>query len=215
MNIRGLFLDFGSVVMKSFFETRRETERELGLQPGILTWSGPFDPDSDPLWQRMLAGEISERDYWNIRAREVGAILGRDWTIQEFCLQQNKIPLDDMLRSDALDLAADARRKGYKIGILSNELELFHGREWMDSIPLLKDVDCLYDATHTGILKPDPRAYEIALAGLGLPAHAVVFIDDQILNVRGGIDAGLHSIHLDILDPEAAFEEARRLLDLR
>ena len=37
MNIRGLFLDFGSVVMKSFFETRRETERELGLQPGILT----------------------------------------------------------------------------------------------------------------------------------------------------------------------------------
>ena len=215
MSIRGLFLDFGSVVMKSFFETRRETERELGLQPGILTWAGPFDPDTDPLWQRMLAGEIGERDYWNIRAREVGALLGRDWTIQDFCLQQNKIPLDDMLRSDALDLAADAKRKGCKVGILTNELELFHGREWMDTISLLSDVDYLYDATHTGILKPDPRAYEIALAGLGLPAHAVVFIDDQIRNVRGGIDAGLLSIHLDILDPEAAFDEARRLLGLR
>lgn len=215
MSAKGLFLDFGSVVMKSFFETRRETERELGLEPGILTWSGPFDPDTDPLWQQMLAGDIGERDYWNIRAREVGAMLGRDWTIQDFCLQQNKIPLDDMLRSGALDLAADARRKGHKVGILTNELELFHGKEWMDTIPLLRDVDYLYDATHTGILKPDPRAYEIALAGLELPAHAVVFVDDQLRNVRGGTDAGLLSIHLDILDPEAAFNEARRFLDLR
>lgn len=215
MNLRGLFLDFGSVVMKSFFETRRELERELGLQPDILTWSGPFDRASDSLWQRMLADEISERDYWNIRAREVGAMIGRDWTIQDLCLHENKIPLDEMLRSGALDLAAEAKRKGYKIGILTNELELFHGREWMDSIPLLKEVDYLYDATHSGILKPDPRAYEIALAGLGLPASAVVFVDDQIRNVQGGIDAGLHSIHLDILNPEAAFDEARRLLDLR
>ena len=215
MKFRGLFLDFGAVVMKSFFETRRALEREIGLPSGALAWAGPFDRESDPLWQRMLAGEISERDYWNIRAREVGAMIGKEWTIQDFCIHQNKIPLDEMLRSEALDLATDAKRKGYRIGVLSNELELFHGREWMDSIPLLRDLDYIYDATHTEILKPDPRAYKIALAGIGLPAGEVVFIDDQLRNVRGGTDAGLHSIHLDILDPHAAFNEARRLLDLR
>ena len=77
---RALILDFGGVVTRTLFETHELTEAALGLAPGTLTWRGPFDPDSDPLWRSMQAGEISEREYWLTRTREVGALVGKDWT---------------------------------------------------------------------------------------------------------------------------------------
>lgn len=215
MKYKGLFLDFGSVVMKSFFETHRSFERLAGLKPNTLTWYGPFDPKSDPLWQDMLAGRTTEREYWKQRSKECGALIGETWTtVRDFCMYQNKIPLDEMLRDEALRLMADAKASGIKTGILTNELEFFHGREWLDSIPLTHEVDYLYDATHTHILKPDPRAYQMALEGIGLDAHEVIFIDDLMHNVKGGEAVGMCSIHLDILNPNKAFAQARELLAL-
>jgi putative hydrolase of the HAD superfamily len=84
---RALILDFGGVISRTLFETPDETERALGLPAGTLTWRGPFDPSSDSLWQAMQRGELSERDYWLQRAREVGARavsdLGVIWSDKE------------------------------------------------------------------------------------------------------------------------------------
>ena len=68
----GLLLDFGSVISVSVFERHRETERILGLAPGAVSWLGPLEPGSDALWRDMLANKITERDYWRLRARELG-----------------------------------------------------------------------------------------------------------------------------------------------
>jgi hypothetical protein len=77
---RALILDFGGVVTRTLFETHDLSEAALALEPGTLTWCGPFDPESDPLWQDMQADRITERDYWMQRTREVGALVGKDWT---------------------------------------------------------------------------------------------------------------------------------------
>jgi hypothetical protein len=70
---KGLLLDFGSVIQKSFFETRQEIEQLLELPKGALDWEGPFRPASDALWRKVVAGEFSERDYWNQRARSASS----------------------------------------------------------------------------------------------------------------------------------------------
>lgn len=70
---KALILDFGGVVTRTLFETHDITERALGLAAGTLTWRGPFDPSTDPLWVSMQAREITERDYWMTRTRE-GAV---------------------------------------------------------------------------------------------------------------------------------------------
>ena len=75
---RALVLDFGGVVTRTLFETHDLTEQALGLSPGSLTWKGPFDPAGDQLWQPMQADDISEREYWATRTREVPALVGRD-----------------------------------------------------------------------------------------------------------------------------------------
>jgi putative hydrolase of the HAD superfamily len=211
---RGLLLDFGSVITRSFFETRSALETSLGVPLGSLTWTGPFGNPPDLLWQRMLANELSERDYWNRRAREVGELIGEHWTIQEFCSKYNLLPLADVLRPETRLLVTDAKRAGKKVGILTNELELFHGKEWLDTIDVLKEMDAVVDATHTKILKPDPRAYAAAANALRLNAQHIVFIDDQLKNTRGAVEAGMRGLHLDITEPNGALHAARLLLDL-
>jgi putative hydrolase of the HAD superfamily len=183
---KGLLLDFGSVIQKSFFETRQDIERLLRLPRGALDWEGPFRPESDDLWRKVVAGEFSERDYWNQRASAVGKLVGQEWSIQDFCRKHGEISPDRILRPQVLKLISDAKRAGIKFGILSNELELFHGKGWLAGMPFADLVDCVVDASITHILKPDPRAYALALKALDLAANEVVFIDDQPRNVAGG-----------------------------
>ena len=211
---KGLLLDFGSVILKSFFETRGAMERLLNLPKGTLNRAGPFEPSSDALWQKMLAGEITERDYWAEFARTVGNLIGQDWAIQDFCRKHNELSNEVILRPDVLELISDVKTAGLKFGILTNELELFHGTEWLATMPFADQVDGIVDATHTKILKPDPRAYLLALKALDLAADEVLFIDDQHRNVTGGEAAGIRSLHLDITNHRACIAEARTLLRL-
>ena len=63
-------------------------------------------------------------------------------------------------------------------------------------MPFADLVDCVVDASITHILKPDPRAYALALKALDLAANEVVFIDAQPRNVAGGQAIGIRSLHL-------------------
>jgi putative hydrolase of the HAD superfamily len=46
-----------------------------------------------------------------------------------------------------------------------------------------------------GASKPDPRVYLACLARLSLPADATLFVDDNLSNVEGALQAGLHAHH--------------------
>ena len=211
---RALLLDFGGVIQKSFFETRADVEKLLRVPPGTLSWAGPFDPGSDPLWQQVVSGAFPQRAYWNQRAREVGGLIGEDWTIQDFCRKHGELPSNVVLRPEILALISDAKQAGFKIGILTNELELFYGKDWALAMPFAHMIDAVVDATHTRILKPDPGAYALALQALGLPAHEVVFVDDQPRNVAGGSAVGIRSFHLDITNPLESIAQVRLAMSL-
>jgi putative hydrolase of the HAD superfamily len=211
---KGLLLDFGGVIQKSFFETRQQFERLLKLPAGTLDWAGPFDAGYDPLWCQVTVGDFSERDYWGRRAQDVGRLVGEDWGIQDFCLKHNELSRAVTLRPEVLALIADVKGAGLKFGILSNELELFHGEGWLATMPFADKVDAVVDATHTKILKPDRGAYELGLKALALAADEVVFIDDQPRNVAGGEAAGIRSLHLDITNHRTCIVEARAVLGI-
>ncbi len=210
-----LVLDFGGVVTRTLFETHDLTERALGLKPGTLTWRGPFDPDSDPLWRSMQDGAISERDYWLTRTRETGALIGRDWTrMVEFVSAARGNDLDRVIRPEVTALVAAAAAAGMPCAILSNELDLFYGSGIRD-LPLLARFAVIVDATHTGILKPDPRSYALVVDGLGLAPADCLFVDDQTRNLDGARAAGLQTLHFDVRHPGASCHSARVRLGLQ
>jgi putative hydrolase of the HAD superfamily len=213
MSARALVLDFGGVISRTLFETHALSEAALGLPPGTLTWRGPFDPAGDALWRDMQADRISERDYWLARTREVGRLLGEDWNRMETFVQRARgADVQAVIRPEAVAAIDAARAAGCKLAILSNELDLFYGAGFRDRLPLLQRFDVLVDATHTQILKPDPRAYRLCLDQLGLPAEACVFVDDQQRNVNGGLRAGLRCVHFDVHRPADGFGQALDLL---
>ena len=129
---RGLLLDFGAVISVSVFERHRETEMLLGLTQGSLTWLGPLAPDTDPLWQAMQRDEITEREYWTTRARELGTSVGEaDWDVQRMLTRLRHVDPNAIVRPEIKRLIHAARARGMKIGILSNDLELFYGKEFL------------------------------------------------------------------------------------
>ncbi|NQY89616.1 MAG: HAD-IA family hydrolase [Colwellia sp.] len=213
---KALVLDFGSVISLTMFETHAQTEKELGLAPGTLTWMGPFDPDNDPMWRDMEAGKITQRDYWLARAKEVGELVGENWTtMMDFVKRARGQDPMSIMRQEMVDLIYLAHKSGLKVAILSNELDLFFGDDIRGKLPFLSAVDVIVDASYTNILKPDPKAYHLCLDELKLEASDCVFIDDQIINAEGANAVGMIGLHLDVFKPEICITEAKKLLGLR
>ncbi len=212
---KALILDFGGVITRTLFETHDITERALGLASGTLNWRGPFDVSTDPLWASMQAREITERDYWQTRTREVVALLGEDWTDMKTFVQRARGAEPDLvLRPEARDSIFKAKQAGIKLAILSNELDLFYGVEFRKRLALIELFDVIVDATYTKILKPDPRAYEQVLAELGVERTDCVFVDDQKKNVEGAEAVGLPYVHFDVTRPAEAYELALKMLGI-
>ena len=211
--MKALVLDFGGVVSLTEFETHTHTEKVLGLPAGTLTWRGPFDPETDDLWQSMQRGEISERDYWHIRAREIGAMVGEEWTTLPQYLQRivGGEPLS-AIRPEALSTIEVARAWGCRLAILSNELDLFYGPEFKTGLPFLQHFDAVIDATYTRILKPDPRAFGFVTERLNVDFSDCVFVDDQARNVDGALAVGMQAVHFDVTKPAASFQLALNAL---
>lgn len=211
---RALVLDFGGVISKTLFETHALSEAALGLAPGTLTWRGPFNPASDAPWRAMQAGEMTERDYWALRMRETGALVGEDWTaFPQFVGRVRGADPSAVIRPEALAAIARSKAAGHRLAILSNELDLFYGADFRAKLPFLADFDLIVDATHTGILKPDPRAFRMVTDGLGLPPAACVFVDDQARNLTGAEAVGMPFVHFDVTRPGASYARALALLD--
>lgn len=215
MNTRALILDFGGVISRTLFETHDLSEKALGLPNGSLTWQGPFAPEADPLWRAMQADEISERDYWKSRTAEVAKLVGQNWNeMSDFVRAARGADPGAVIRPEFRTTIAACKAAGVRLAILSNELDLFYGADFREKLPFLKDFEVIVDATYTGILKPDARAYEQVLQELGLPAADCVFVDDQLRNIKGAEALGLPAVHFDVMAPSQSYAEALRLLDL-
>jgi putative hydrolase of the HAD superfamily len=212
---KALVLDYGGVISKTPFETWPDAERALGLAPGSLTWPGPFNPGEDPEWSAMQAGKMSERDYWALRIGQIGRMVGEEWTeVTQFI---NRARGNDPMRNtrpEALQAIDATKAAGLKLAILSNELDLFYGREMRMKLTFLDKFDTIIDATYTGILKPDPRAYAKACDALGVAAADCVFVDDQARNVAGAIAVGMQAVHFDVSRPQESYRRALSLLGI-
>jgi len=206
---RALVLDFGGVMTKTIFETHRETETALGLLPGTLTWRGPFDPDSDILWQQMQDGAISERDYYAQRTLEVAALCGYQWTeMSQFIQAARGAEPNNVIRPEALEVIAIAKTHGHPLAILSNELDLFYGEAFRNKLTFIDDIEVIVDATYTKILKPDARAYLACCKELSCRPEDCVFVDDQKKNVDGAAAVGMIAVQFDVTKPAASYARA-------
>jgi putative hydrolase of the HAD superfamily len=207
-------LDFGGPVLRTPFELLRGGERAAGLAEGSLEWTGPFDPAADADWRLMQSGGITERAYWQRKSERFAELTGREATFQGLMDVLFAADQSELVRPAAAALVDDARSAGLAVAVCTNDLEAFHGREWMARIDVLSRLDVLVDGSVEGVLKPDPRIYRLVLERLGAPAEGCLFVDDQPGNVEGALAVGMAAEWFDVTSPDESWSAVRGRLGL-
>lgn len=95
------------------------------------------------------------------------------------------------------DLLAALKRKGYRIGLISNTgrtpgstMKLI-----LDDYGILQYFDWMAFSNEVGYIKPSPRIFERALFGLGSSASSTVHVgDNMLLDVYGAKAAGMKAV---------------------
>jgi len=203
-----LLLDFGGVCILNPVELHDRATELLGIPEGTFSWLGPIDPSTDALWRQMISGDgVTEREYWAIRAREVGEAAGRDLDTQAYMAMLYDPPTSQIVRPEAIATSRRVLEAGYGVSVLTNDMRAFHGREWEHGVDFLQMVDHIVDCSDTDILKPDPRAFARAEEIIGASAERMLFVDDQPRNVQGAIDAGLDAMWFDIANAADSWDD--------
>ncbi len=152
--------------------------------------------------------EKNVKNYTEIRPKlmELNAQSDYGFLTQEEWVQQVAevigIPADrvavelksEQTRNDGLlEYAADLRRRGYRVGMLSNV-----GTHGMDSFFSQEERDNLFDAVVLSgeemVTKPSPVIFELISERIGVPAGDCIMIDDIEANCAGADAAGMESV---------------------
>lgn len=209
--IEALLLDFGGVVLRTPFELVPAFLERNGLDADLLSWRGPFDLGGDPLFAEVLDGSLAEREYWRIRADEVAALVGPDYP-HPALHAVFECDEADLIRPEWVEMVAEQQARGRPVAILTNDLTHFHPQEWVDRISILRRVDHLIDLSHTEYRKPDPRGFELAASTLGVEPAAILFVDDQPVNLAGAAEVGMPYVRFHPADVAASMIEVRSSL---
>ena len=230
---RGLLLDVGGVVIAPGPLLVNRVARQVPALAELLEPLGGIGGPGDELWHQMLASKVTEREYWAERSAQIGhALADRAGTARPGSgdgaasgtgsLTDTRAlmhwlyagPQEEWLQPEVIQLMRDVKAAGLPLGALTNDMADFHGQEWVDQQFWVKLFDVVVDASHTGVLKPDPRAFAAGAAALGLAPEEIAYLDDMPWNVDGGQAAGLQAIRMPHGSPGPAVTQARRLLGL-
>jgi HAD superfamily hydrolase (TIGR01549 family) len=90
-----------------------------------------------------------------------------------------------------------ALKPGYKIGIVTNN-RLAEQQEKLRHLGMSELVDALITSEEVGVLKPDPRIYQVALERLGAEAAQTVMVGDNWqADVVGALAVGIRPLWLN------------------
>lgn len=172
-------------------------------------WRDIYHRHNDALWAKYSLGLVDQptlrRDRFLLPLLEVGT--PRDIAEQ----LTNTLDTDylaalartGLTRPFARELLVEARRRGYKIGILSNGFVDVQFDK-IRTARLSDLIDCVVLSDEIGFNKPDRRLFEYALRRAGATAEESVLIgDNPSTDIEGALRAGWSAI---LYDPEERFE---------
>jgi epoxide hydrolase-like predicted phosphatase len=181
--IKAFIFDFGGVLVRTEDDGPRHAwDERLGLPTGSVERA----VHHSDIWVQAQLGRITPRAYW--------------YGVAEL-LYMRKEDIDDLRRDyfsgDRLNyklvsLIRDLREKGYAMALLSNDSVQLESR--LRELDILDLFDHVQISAQTGMMKPDPTVYRVALHTLKVAPHETVFIDDSLPNIRGAQPLGMHTI---------------------
>ena len=196
--IKAIFFDLGGVIVRTEYQAPREhLAARLGMEYEDLV-KLVFDSPSSI---RASHGEISDVDHWT----EVVKRLKRP--ASEMQAIRDEFFAGDIVDRELLSYL-QTLRPHYYVGLISNAWPDL--RDYITRQKFHDAFDHMVISGEVGVMKPDPKIFQIALEQAGVSPNEAVFIDDFYENIEGCRAVGMHGIHFR--DPEQAMQELRDLL---
>ena len=183
--IGAVIFDFGGVLAEEGF---REGLKAIGKGKG-------FDPEdfyrisSELVYQTgYITGGCDEHSYWNT-VREKTGVKGEDREFREEILKRFK------LRPEMTAVVEKIKSSGLIVAILSDQTN------WLDELdprtPFYHHFDTVFNSFHLKKTKRDPSIFRDVCTLLGVRPEEVLFVDDNLENVKRAISQGLKAIHFE------------------
>ncbi|MDE7389105.1 MAG: YjjG family noncanonical pyrimidine nucleotidase [Muribaculaceae bacterium] len=188
-----------------FRANSRELLRAIYVERGFDRWFSSaeewvdrYEDHNHWLWREYATARISQQFLREDRFRYPLAEAGcPDADAEGRFLDGHYLErLGQMTRlvTGASDLLADLRRRGYKIGVLSNGFTVVqHGKMAVSGLDKLVDMVVLSD--DIGVTKPDRRIFDHAISRAGVrPCQCLMIGDNPDTDIAGAIGAGWPAI---------------------
>lgn len=190
MKIKTVFFDFGGVILKTpNFRWMQRWGKIFGLKdhPDIAEMLS--NPNESQLVKDICLGKISEDHVWELMSDR--------WLVKPRTIQRLRTRFFSkrQLNQGMIKFLAEISQS-YQTAILSNAGD--RTRQVIEGVYLLDQyVDDIIISAEEGVIKPDPRIFEIAMQRLGAAPKTSLFVDDYMENVLAARDFGMHAVQFN------------------
>ena len=150
------------------------------------------DASLEPLYDRLIRGELDEDTYQRERLSHALAPWGRPdgVTAEEYARVKRRLAEEVRPAPGAHAAVAAVKRAGLRVGVLTNGLTDLQ-RDKLERIGLAGEVDAFAPSQAIGAIKPEPEAFAAVARMLGARPDQLAMIGDNPVNdVDGARTAG-------------------------
>jgi len=138
---------------------------------------------------RLHSGEIQEPEFWKTIGKRINSeelmTINRSFFYEIF---KEEIRLNH----EVLSLAKKIKKRGLKIGVLSN-LEK-STNSVLNELGIMDDFEFQFLSHKIGFAKPNKRIFEYVIRKIPFKKNEIIFIDDKPSNVKVATTLGINAI---------------------
>ncbi len=186
--LKAVIFDFGGVMADEGF---REGLKTIGIK-NRLNPDNFFKIAEELIYQTgYIIGRTDESAFWNT-LREKTGVTETDKELREEILKRFA------LRTKMINLVKKLKSFGLVTAILSDQTN------WLDDInqkqPFYHHFDYIFNSFTLKKSKKDPSIFRDACYAIGFKPEEVLFVDDNIENIKRALSAGLKVVHFKNMD---------------
>ena len=198
MSIRAVFFDLGGVILRTEYQAPREHLAERLNLTYEDVYRAVFESETS---RKASLGTVSEDEHWDAVTRKLGR------PVTEAKAIRDEFFAGDMIDRGLLDFIRSLRPR-YTTGVISNawpNLRAYIAENKFDDA-----FDSLTISAEVGVMKPQPKIFQLALEQAKVQASEAVFVDDTPANIEAANTLGMHGILFR--DPRETLAELKNFL---
>lgn len=119
---------------------------------------------------------------------------------------------DRVLFDEVKFVLKELKQLNLKIGIISDTTPSL--QKTLETLNIGNYIDCYTSSTEAGVMKPDPKIYNLALSKLNLKANECIYVDDYDEEVIGAEKLGFKAFRINRNNLEKQYFDISSLIEI-